>query len=127
MGLAALVGTDFVVWQMAHLPADPTQMAAVSPRLDDSPAILAPLFGMSAALGLGGVLLGLAVGRAGVLPGWAALALALGPATWLAAVPSSALAIAAAVCVLAGMGTAGWLVLTDRAGGWERRPPGTAP
>jgi hypothetical protein len=90
------------------------------------PAVVIPLFGMSAALGLGGALLGLATTRAGVLPGWAGLALAIGPAAWLVAVASSPLAIAAAVCLLAGMGTAGCLVLTDRAGGWERRGPSTA-
>jgi hypothetical protein len=76
----------------------------------------------------GGVvaLLGLATARAGVLPVWAGLALAVGPAAWLAAVVSSPLAIAAAVCLLAAMGIAGCLVLTDRAGGWERRGPSTA-
>lgn len=67
---------------------------------------------------LGSILLGVATRRAGVLPGWAGLLLAIGSATWLIAYyPSLPLVLVVANLVAgAGMAWAGWVMWSGRQG-----------
>lgn len=113
IGVGALAGVELVVREMSDPSLNQGAMAALGERMASSPALIVPLFSMLAALGLGICLLALALERSRTGPPRAALVGGIALAIAIVAFPLPAVAIPAAICSLAGLGSVGWTMSTS--------------
>jgi hypothetical protein len=103
LGLTGLVSLDFVVWEMADLPANRPEMLALLEKITGSAAIFDVFYGLAAGLVAGPALLVLALHRAGAVPVWTAIVIAAGLAVALAGVTIQPLAIVGSLVALVGL------------------------
>lgn len=123
VGLAALIGTEFVLWQAAKNP-DTAAMAALIDQIYKSDGFI-PLYLAALALPLGFLLLGVALYLTRTAPTWAAALFGVSPAVQFAnelAVGPKWINVAAAVALLLGAGTIGSRLLTETDEEWEAMP-----
>jgi hypothetical protein len=104
LGVANLVGMDFLVWRMANGGADRSQMLVVLQDIATNPAVMGPAFALVGMLGLGWALLATELRRAGVIATVPAALIAGGPLLYFA-LPVKPLSVVGAVLLLAGMGS----------------------
>ena len=102
LGLTGLVSLDFVVWQMAGLPADRPEMLALLEKITASAAIFDVFYGLAAGLVAGPALVVLALYRVGAVPAWTLMLVSAGLAGALAAVTIQPIAIAGSLTALVG-------------------------
>ena len=112
IGVGALAGVELVVWEMGHGSLDRAEMGALGERMADSLLLIVPLFALLGGLALGLCMLGLALERSAVGPPRGALVGGIALATAIVGFPLPAVAIPAAVCALAGLGSVGLAMLT---------------
>jgi hypothetical protein len=102
-GVAGLVGMDLIVWQMARPDADPKAMLALLTAVARQPAVILPLYGLTAALGLGFALLLRGLERSSVIPRGTVPITVAGLGLWAAGLPVPPLAITGMGFVLLGL------------------------
>lgn len=120
IGIAALVGQDLVVWQMASPSHDQASMLALLDDVAENAAILAPLFALASGVVIGPALLAAALARARDIPWTAAVLIATGPALLFAGLNVKPLMIAGGTFLLVGLRG---VIPVRRAGGERRAPP----
>jgi hypothetical protein len=102
LGIANLVGMDFLVWRMASGAGDQAEMLAVLQDAATNPAVMGPAVALAGMLALGFALLGVELWRAGVTA-TAPAALIAGAPLLFFALPLKPLSVAGGVLGLAGM------------------------
>lgn len=127
LGILAFTGAvaiSLVAWQAAQPGADSAQMAALLDRVHDTTGAWIPFFLLTFAFGAGMVVLagGLALARAVSLP--VAVLIAAGGVLISVGYPiaSEVLAIVGAACLVLGVGSTGYLTLTESDADWEHTP-----
>ena len=125
VAVAAIVGMELVLWQMAQPSANRDEMVALAERLNESPGIV-PVFGVALLFPLAWLLVGVGLYLARTIPAWAAVLIALaqpiGFAGELAGGPK-ALAVAAQVVFALGLIPVGIRVLRQSDADWEPERP----
>jgi len=123
IAIAALVGTEFVLWQAAKNP-DTAAMTALLDQLLESSGLV-PLYIVTLAYPVGFLLLGIALQLTRTAPTWAAASLAIAPAVLFAnviAIGPKWLTVAATTLILLASGTIGSRLLTESDDEWEALP-----
>jgi hypothetical protein len=125
VSLAAVVGTEFVVWQAAKAPAtDAAAMTSLIGRIIDSPGMIL-LYVLALTFPLGLLVLGIGLYLARAAATWEAVLVALpftvGIVSEIAYGPRI-IPIVASVLFLIGLGSIGRRVLTESDEEWEHTP-----
>jgi len=123
IAIAALVGTEFVLWQAAKNP-DTAAMTVLLDQLLESSGLV-PLYIVTLAYPVGFLLLGIALQLTRTAPTWAAASLAIAPAVLFAnviAIGPKWLTVAATTLILLASGTIGSRLLTESDDEWEALP-----
>lgn len=123
IAFAALVGTEFVLWQAAKNP-DTAAMTALVDQVTSSNGFV-PLYLAALGFPLGYLLLGVALRLTAAAQTWAAAAVALAPAVMVVnelAIGPKWVNIASAAVLLLGSGTIGSRLLTETDEEWEAVP-----
>jgi hypothetical protein len=115
LGIANLVGMDFLVWRMANGGADQSEMLVVLRDIATNPAVMGPAFALTGLGGLGVALLATELRRAGVIATVPAALIAAGPLLYFA-LPLKPLSVVGALLLLAGMCSVGWPLVRGSAG-----------
>lgn len=124
VALAAIVGMELVLWQMAQPSANRDEMVALAERINES-AGTAVVFLAALLFPLGWLLVGIGLYLARTVPAWAAVLIALaqpiGFVSELSGGPK-ALAVAAQIAFALGLIPAGIRVLRQSDAEWEPEP-----
>jgi hypothetical protein len=125
VSLAAVVGTEFVVWQAAKAPAtDTAAMTALIGRIIDSPGMIV-LYLLALAFPLGVLVLGIGLYLARAAAAWeaalVAIPFAVGIVSEIAYGPRI-IPIVTSILFLIGLGSIGRRVLTESDEEWEHTP-----
>ncbi len=125
VSLAAIVGTEFVVWQAAKAPAtDTAAMTSLIGRIIDSPGMIL-LYLLALALPLGLLVLGIGLYLARAAAAWeaalVAIPFAVGIVSEIAYGPRI-IPMVTSILFLIGLGSIGRRVLTESDEEWEHTP-----
>jgi hypothetical protein len=125
VSLAAVVGTEFVVWQAAKAPAtDTAAMTSLIGRIIDSPGMIL-LYLLALAFPLGVLVLGIGLYLARAAAAWeaslVAIPFAVGIVSEIAYGPRI-IPIVTSILFLIGLGSIGRRVLTESDEEWEHTP-----
>jgi hypothetical protein len=123
VALAALVGTEFVLWQAAKNPDTAAMTTLVDQTLQSSGFI--PLYVAFLGVPIGFVILAAVLFLTRTAPAWTAVAIGIAPVIQFAnefAVGPKWINIAAAALILLGLGTIGSQLLTETDEDWEAVP-----
>ena len=125
VSLAAVVGTEFVVWQAAKAPeTDTAAMTALIGRIIDSPGMIL-LYLLALTFPLGVLVLGIGLYFARAATTWEAALVAI---PWSVGIVSEIaygpriIPIVTSILFLIGLGSIGWRVLTESDEEWEQTP-----
>ncbi len=124
VALAALVGMELVLWQMAQQVADRAEMIALAERLDESAGIAA-LFVLVLLYPVAWLLVGTGLYLARSVPRWTAILIALSQPVGFVGELSGGpkwLAVAAQVAFAAGLIPIGVRILRQSDEAWEQPP-----
>lgn len=121
VAIAAIVGMELVLWQMAQPSANRDEMVALAERINESPGIV-PVIMVALLFPLAWLLVGIGLYRARTVPAWTAVLIALaqpiGFVGELAGGPK-ALAVSAQIVFALGLIPVGIRVLQQSDGDWE--------
>ncbi|MBA2460325.1 MAG: hypothetical protein H0V45_00925 [Actinobacteria bacterium] len=121
IAIAAIVGMELVLWQMAQPSANRDQMVALAERINESAGVV-PVFLVALLFPLAWLLIGIGLYRARTVPAWTAVLIALsqpiGFIGELAGGPK-ALAVLAQLVFALGLIPVGIRVLRQSDGDWE--------
>ena len=121
VAVAAIVGMELVLWQMAQPEANRTEMIALAERLNESAGVVG-VFLVALLFPLAWLLVGIGLYRARIVPSWAAVLIALsqpiGFVGELAEAPK-ALAVSAQIAFAIGLIPVGIRVLRQSDAEWE--------
>lgn len=123
VALAALVGTEFVLWQAAK-NADTAAMTALVDQVMESSGFV-PLYIASLGVPIGLLILGTAAYLTQAAPRWAAVLIGIAPVILFAnelAIGPKWINVASAVALLLGAGVVGSQLLTESDDEWEAVP-----
>lgn len=123
VAFAAIVGTEFVLWQAAK-NSDTAAMTALIDQTMTSSGFV-PLYLAGLAFPLGYLVLGIALQLTRTAPAWSSAAVALAPAVLVVneiAIGPKWLTVASAVVFLLGAGAIGWRLLNESDEEWEAVP-----
>jgi len=125
VSLAAIVGTEFVVWQAAKAPAtDTAALTSLIGRIIDSPGVIL-LYLLALALPLGLLVLGIGLYLARAAAAWeaalVAIPFAVGIVSEIAYGPRI-IPMVTSILFLIGLGSIGRRVLTESDEEWEHTP-----
>jgi hypothetical protein len=102
LGLANLVGMDFLVWRMAHAAADRSELLLLLRDAATNPAVIGPASALLVLLVAGTTLFAVELRRAELIGGAAAALLAMGPPLYFV-LPVKPVSIAGAAFLLLGL------------------------
>jgi hypothetical protein len=123
IALAAIVGTELVVWQAAKNP-DTAAMTTLVDQIMQSSGFI-PLYAAALGLPIGFIVLAVALRLTGTAPTWAAAAIGIAPAVQIGnelAYGPKWLNVVTAIVLLLGAGTVGSHLLTETDEEWEAVP-----
>jgi hypothetical protein len=102
LGLANLVGMDFLVWRMAHTAPDRSELLVMLRDAADNPALIGPASALLALLVVGTTMFAIELRRADLIGGRAAALLGTGPMLYFV-LPVKPVSIAGAAFLLLGL------------------------
>jgi len=122
MGIVfAFGGSSLMTWQMVKGGADRGQMVALLQRFYDSDGLVAFLV-LSILFSVGLVVFAVAMWRARVVAPWSAILVAASGVLFVFAFSSITLQIVTSAVLLVGLGSIGWMLLTEADADWDHQP-----